>query len=71
VQYDLYECLELTNFEFGKFFVKDFNGDTVIDYAILYNSKLCFKSFIERFEIADILKECQLHTPNYLEKIVI
>ena len=70
-QYDLYECLESINFEFEKFFVKDFNGDNVIDYSILYNSKSCFKNFAERFETADVLKELQLHIPNYLEKIII
>ncbi len=70
-QYDLYECLESINFELENFFMKDFNGDNVIDYSILYNSKACFENLVKRFETADILKELQLHIPNYIDKIII
>lgn len=45
---DLYECLE-KQFEERLYYVKDFNGDTPIDYLYIYSSSNCFKIFLRQF----------------------
>jgi hypothetical protein len=50
-QYDLHECLYnkevLTSID--QLFIKDFNGDMVIDYIYIYDSIECFKSIMDGY----------------------
>jgi hypothetical protein len=71
LQYDLFECLTIAEFELSNYFNKDFNGDTCIDYISLYNSKNCLKSLLDKFELSTIVKEIQTGGVDFVEKIIV
>lgn len=70
-QYDLFECIPMTDFEVNNYFVKDFNGETPIDYICIYNSKGCFSKIIEKFEIDKLYKELRESGISFIEKCVL
>jgi ankyrin repeat protein len=70
-QYDIYECLGLLEPELAEYFVKDFNGETCIDYIYIYNSKNCLKALLDKFELSVLVKEIQANCSSFIEKIII
>ena len=73
-QYDLYECLSdkevLSNIEL--LFMKDFNGETVVEYIYTYNAKECFKVLLYNYFDAQVLyKEIKSKGINFFQKCVL
>jgi hypothetical protein len=75
-QYDLFECLynkEILS-SLDQLFIKDFNGDMVIDYIYIYDSIECFKLIMDEFfdpeNFYKNLKE-KWSRENFLKKCVL
>lgn len=79
IQYDLHECLEeeiLINLNIKNLedlFIKDFNGDTAIDYLYIYNSSESCKKILEYFKnlVNELYKEIKRYNIDFIKKCFI
>jgi hypothetical protein len=67
---DLFEIFDINQFEDKLLFVKDFNGDTPIDYLYIYNSINCIKIILNQFD-GKFFIHLEENNINFLEKIFV
>jgi len=67
---DLFEIFDINQFEDKLLTVKDFNGDTPIDYLYIYNSINCIKIILNHFDGKFFIRLDE-NNINFLEKIFV
>lgn len=74
-QNDLFECLsdktifQITN---DDLFINDLNGDSVIDYAFIYDSRQCLNSIVEnQVDGFKLYKEIIKLNPGFIDKCLL
>jgi hypothetical protein len=73
-QNDLSECISETQqlFSTDDLLIKDLNGDTAIDYILIYNAERCFDLICDNYStiVSDIYKYLKQSGTGFIEKSI-